>query len=102
MSECSTFGSKGFGQEDSERGENATEIEIHSRFSHVADFESVTVLFLRSGLIHLLTLLAMTRGAFVVIEGLDRSGKSTQAARLLERLEATSKPVQLLKFPGNR
>ena len=44
----------------------------------------------------------MSRGAFIVIEGLDRSGKSTQAARLLERLQATSKSVQLLKFPGNR
>ncbi|KAF9779208.1 thymidylate kinase-domain-containing protein [Thelephora terrestris] len=41
----------------------------------------------------------MTRGAFIVIEGLDRSGKSTQAARLLERIEAASKSVQLLKFP---
>jgi len=45
---------------------------------------------------------AMSRGAFIVIEGLDRSGKSTQSARLLERLQATSKSVQLLKFPGNR
>ena len=44
---------------------------------------------------------AMSRGAFIVIEGLDRSGKSTQAARLLERLGATSKLAQLLKFPGN-
>ena len=44
----------------------------------------------------------MSRGAFIVIEGLDRSGKSTQAARLLERLEAASKSVQLLKFPGKR
>lgn len=42
----------------------------------------------------------MSRGAFIVIEGLDRSGKSTQAARLLARLEGTSKPVQLIKFPG--
>jgi len=41
----------------------------------------------------------MGRGAFVVIEGLDRSGKSTQAARLLGRLQAASKSVQLLKFP---
>jgi len=44
----------------------------------------------------------MNRGAFIVIEGLDRSGKSTQAVRLLERLEAASKVVQLLKFPGDR
>ena len=44
----------------------------------------------------------MSRGAFVVIEGLDRSGKSTQAARLLARLEVASKPAQLIKFPGKR
>ena len=44
----------------------------------------------------------MGRGAFIVIKGLDRSGKSTQAARLLERPRAASKSVQLLKFPGNR
>jgi hypothetical protein len=43
-----------------------------------------------------------SRGAFIVIEGLDRSGKSTQAARLLARLEAASKPAQLIKFPGKR
>ena len=30
----------------------------------------------------------MKRGAFIVIEGLDRSGKSTQASRLVERLKA--------------
>ena len=44
------------------------------------------------------TSLMMGRGAFIVIEGLDRSGKSTQAARLLERLRAASQLAQLLKF----
>ncbi|KAJ8585933.1 hypothetical protein M405DRAFT_864999 [Rhizopogon salebrosus TDB-379] len=46
------------------------------------------------------------RGAFIVIEGLDKSGKSTQASLLLHRLqdpqdvEATTPPkVVLLKFP---
>src|SRR6267154_3778347 len=46
-------------------------------------------------------------GAFIVIEGLDRSGKSTQASLLHERLQdsqdagATTPPkVVLLKFPG--
>ncbi|KAF9244168.1 thymidylate kinase [Melanogaster broomeanus] len=50
------------------------------------------------------------RGAFIVIEGLDRSGKSTQAARLLARIQAESSPCQpgdsespcsavLIKFP---
>ena len=40
-----------------------------------------------------------TRGVFIVIEGLDKSAKSTQAARLLERIQSTTKAV-LLKFPG--
>ncbi|KAG6331513.1 hypothetical protein ID866_7577 [Astraeus odoratus] len=42
-----------------------------------------------------------TRGAFIVIEGLDRSGKSTQAAILHDRLrrsDPSSKAV-LIKFP---
>lgn len=40
------------------------------------------------------------RGAFVVLEGLDRSGKSTQAAILLEHLQKAGVPAQLMKFPG--
>jgi len=40
------------------------------------------------------------RGPFIVIEGLDRSGKSTQTALLLARLEAAGIPAKLLKFPG--
>ncbi|GLB43336.1 putative thymidylate kinase [Lyophyllum shimeji] len=39
------------------------------------------------------------RGAFIVIEGLDRSGKSTQTALLLSRLESARIPAKLLKFP---
>jgi len=34
-----------------------------------------------------------------VIEGLDRSGKTTQTGRLLEQLEQRDRPVQLFKFP---
>ncbi|RDB23896.1 Thymidylate kinase [Hypsizygus marmoreus] len=42
----------------------------------------------------------MTRRApFIVIEGLDRSGKSTQTALLLQRMKATNIPAQLVKFP---
>ena len=50
-----------------------------------------------------------TRGAFIVIEGLDKSGKSTQAARLLDRIQSSTTDVPtpqpppkavLLKFPG--
>lgn len=48
-----------------------------------------------------------TRGAFIVIEGLDRSGKTTQAARLFDRIQSTTTDAAptppkavLLKFPG--
>jgi len=46
--------------------------------------------------------MSITRGAFIVIEGLDKSGKSTQAARLLERIQSTTADTNeavLLKFP---
>jgi len=39
------------------------------------------------------------RAAFLVIEGLDRSGKSTQASILHDRLQQSQIPVKLLKFP---
>ncbi|KZV74510.1 thymidylate kinase [Peniophora sp. CONT] len=42
---------------------------------------------------------ATKRGAFIVIEGLDRSGKSTQAAALLKRLEESGVRAVLHKFP---
>ncbi|CAE6449222.1 unnamed protein product [Rhizoctonia solani] len=41
----------------------------------------------------------MVRGAFIVIEGLDRSGKSTQCARMVSRIEGEGKPVKAIKFP---
>jgi dTMP kinase len=40
------------------------------------------------------------RGALVVIEGLDRSGKTTQCARLLTRLEREGVRAEMIKFPG--
>ena len=40
------------------------------------------------------------RGAFIVLEGLDRSGKTTQTAKLVERIEKLGKPCKLIKFPG--
>ncbi|KAH9933432.1 thymidylate kinase [Fomitopsis serialis] len=39
------------------------------------------------------------RGAFIVFEGLDRSGKSTQAAMLVDRLKQERADVKLIKFP---
>ncbi|KAJ7493241.1 thymidylate kinase [Mycena galericulata] len=40
-----------------------------------------------------------SRGAFIAIEGLDRSGKTTQVATLQTRLETEGVPVKLFKFP---
>lgn len=52
---------------------------------------------------HLTRYVAMTktvvRGAVIVIEGADRVGKSTRAAKLVEELRKSGEQVQLLKFP---
>jgi len=40
-----------------------------------------------------------SRGALIVIEGADRVGKTTRAAKLVESLEANGFPVQSMKFP---
>jgi len=41
------------------------------------------------------------RGAFIVIEGLDRSGKTTQVKRLEAELSKDGKKVKVFRFPGN-
>ena len=40
------------------------------------------------------------RGALIVIEGLDRAGKSTQHARLCQYLESQGRNVKRMRFPG--
>src|SRR5829696_8943605 len=40
------------------------------------------------------------RGLLVVFEGLDQSGKQTQAERLRDRLTAAGRTVRLLSFPS--
>jgi dTMP kinase len=40
------------------------------------------------------------RGAFVILEGLDRSGKTTQVKLLEQRLIEEGKPVKVMRFPG--
>ena len=39
------------------------------------------------------------KGQLIVIEGLDGSGKATQANRLFETLQAQGKPVRKVSFP---
>lgn len=40
------------------------------------------------------------RGAFIVLEGLDRSGKTTQVKLLEQRLAQAGRRVQVMRFPG--
>ena len=41
------------------------------------------------------------RGALVVLEGCDKSGKTTQCKMLKETLMKKGFPVDLFRFPGN-
>lgn len=40
------------------------------------------------------------RGAFILFEGCDKAGKSTQAKKLFEYLKNNGHSVELWKFPG--
>ncbi|NXW49483.1 KTHY kinase, partial [Nyctiprogne leucopyga] len=46
--------------------------------------------------------MAGRRGALIVLEGVDRAGKSTQGRRLVEALRADGHRADLLRFPGTR
>lgn len=41
----------------------------------------------------------MPRGAFILFEGVDRCGKTTQAKRLVERLNALGRAAVFMNFP---
>lgn len=41
------------------------------------------------------------RGAFIVLEGLDRSGKTTQVKLLADRITEQGNVVKLMRFPGD-
>ena len=43
---------------------------------------------------------ALKRGLFIVVEGLDRSGKSTQALALQKALQLANIHSELIRFPG--
>lgn len=40
------------------------------------------------------------RGLFIVVEGLDRSGKTTQCQKFVDNISSTGKEVKYVKFPG--
>lgn len=40
------------------------------------------------------------RGLLIVVEGCDRSGKSTQCEHLVTKLQHTGMRAELVKFPG--
>ena len=42
---------------------------------------------------------AVKRGALIVFEGCDRSGKTTQVTKLVERLNKAGKPAVMMRFP---
>ncbi|NXY52190.1 KTHY kinase, partial [Ceuthmochares aereus] len=44
--------------------------------------------------------MAARRGALIVLEGVDRAGKSTQGRRLVEALRDGGHRAELLRFPG--
>ncbi len=43
---------------------------------------------------------SVARGAFVVLEGLDRSGKTTQVKLLEQRFVELGRKVKVMRFPG--
>ncbi|XP_010375289.1 thymidylate kinase isoform X4 [Rhinopithecus roxellana] len=45
------------------------------------------------------TVMAARRGALIVLEGMDRAGKSTQSCKLVETLCAAGHRAELLRFP---
>lgn len=42
----------------------------------------------------------MKRGAFILLEGVDRSGKTTQCKRLVEELSRQGRKAKLMGFPS--
>lgn len=44
---------------------------------------------------------SVVRGAFIVVEGVDRAGKTTQVERLCSKLYALGHNLKTIRFPGN-
>lgn len=46
--------------------------------------------------------LGASRGAFILFEGVDRCGKTTQCGKLVEALQARGVPAELWNFPDRK
>ena len=44
--------------------------------------------------------MACKRGALIVLEGVDRAGKTTQCIRLVEALREGGRAASMMRFPG--
>ncbi|XP_045906110.1 thymidylate kinase isoform X1 [Micropterus dolomieu] len=43
--------------------------------------------------------MACKRGALIVLEGVDKAGKTTQCKKLVQSLQQSSRPVEMMRFP---
>ncbi|CAK6956269.1 thymidylate kinase [Scomber scombrus] len=43
--------------------------------------------------------MACKRGALIVLEGVDRAGKTTQCNKLVQTLQQSGQPVEMMRFP---
>lgn len=46
------------------------------------------------------TAMALKRGALIVLEGVDKAGKTTQCNRLVQALQQSGRPAEMMRFPG--
>lgn len=42
------------------------------------------------------------RGALIVLEGVDKAGKTTQCKKLVHALQQSGRPAEMMRFPGNK
>lgn len=42
------------------------------------------------------------RGALIVLEGVDKAGKTTQCKKLVRALQQSGRPAEMMRFPGNK
>lgn len=46
--------------------------------------------------------MAGRRGALIVLEGVDRAGKTTQCKKLIQALQQSGHPAEMMRFPGQK